>query len=162
MRAESDGQLRCPCLHSLQVALEKARARVGASNGFDPDRVAALLAQLERRSTAPLSDRLQARSGNTTRFFDAAEITRIFASGRYAAIVHEGREFLLVDSLRALEKQLGPSGFFRVHRSELVNLAAVSTLQSENGATRVELSDGQTANVSRRSVVALKQKLGIR
>ncbi len=143
----------------LRVAIEKARSRSGVG---DTSQITALLEQLNRRAQKGEPYRLQARSSNTTRFLAAQEITRIFSSGRYAALFHEGREFLLDESLQALEQELSHLGFFRVHRSELVNLSHVRSLRTEAGATRVELSDGQMANVSRRTVVALKQRLGIR
>lgn len=143
----------------LAAAIAKARERSG---GDDAQALRSLLEKLDRHAQAETPPRLQARSGSTTRLIDAGTITRIYASSKYALIQHEGRELVLDESLNTLEARLETHGFFRVHRAELVNLAHVRALHSDDGATRVELSDGQSANVSRRSVATLKQRLGIR
>jgi hypothetical protein len=74
---------------------------------------------------------------------------------------HQGREYLLDDSLNTLETRLQGDGFLRVHRGELINLSHVRALHVEDGATSVELSDGQHASVSRRTLALLKQRLGM-
>lgn len=140
----------------LRAAIEKARRE---GERADATRVRSLLERLERK-TEPV--RLQARSGATTRLFDAHEITRIYASSKYALFRHGGREFVLDDSLNALEARLESVGFFRSHRGELVNLSHVRALHTEDGESMVELSDGQRACVSRRTVAALRKRLGIR
>ena len=68
----------------------------------------------------------------------------------------------LDESLNTLEERLAGDGFLRIHRGELVNLSHVRALHTEDGATSVELSDGQRAGVSRRALVTLKERLGIR
>ena len=142
----------------LAAALEKARRRDGAP---PLDQLRALLARLDRAVPAePV--RLSARCAGTTRIFDPAEIGRIQASEKYAVFVHAGRECVLDDSLNALEERLAGSGFVRVHRSELVNLAHVRALHMEDGAASVELSDGRHVPVSRRHLGSLRDRLGIR
>jgi DNA-binding LytR/AlgR family response regulator len=130
----------------LAEAIERARARVG------------------RIAAAPVADiapRITARSGGTVHVIDAGEITRFHATDKVTVFVHEGRELVLDDSLATLEQRLGVHGFFRVHRAELVNLAAVKALHTEDGSTSVELRDGSRAAVGRRVVAELKRRLGI-
>lgn len=129
----------------LAEAVERARGRLG------------------HRGSSPASGppRITARSGTTVHVIDASKITRFHAEDKCTAFVHEGRELLLDDSLSALEQRLGPHGFFRTHRAELVNLAAVVALHVEDGSTRVELRDGSQAAVGRRLVAELKRRLGI-
>jgi two-component system LytT family response regulator len=140
----------------LERAIDKARGRAGT---LDASRIELLLSRLDR---APEPVRSHARSGTATRIFDAAEVTRIQASEKYAIFQHAGREYVLDESLNTLEERLGSLGFLRVHRSELVNLEAVRVVHSEDGATEVELSDGQRVPVSRRATITLKERLGIR
>ena len=104
---------------------------------------------------------MTARSGDTIRVFDPREISRFHAADRYTVFRHEGREFLLDDSIVALEKRLGELGFFKIHRAELVNLGHVRALSRRDDRTWVELTDGQRAAVSRRHLGALKERLGI-
>lgn len=130
----------------LAEAIERARGRMG------------------RAAASPAPDappRITARSGGTVHVIDASEITRFHATDKVTIFVHEGRELVLDDSLSALEERLGAHGFFRTHRAELVNLAAVKALHSESGSTRVELRDGSQAAVGRRVIAELKRRLGI-
>lgn len=140
----------------LAAAIDKVRRRTG---GADAARIRSLLERLDR-TLEPV--RLHARSGATTRLFAAQEITRIYASEKYALFRCEGREYVLDESLNGLETRLAGSGFLRVHRGELVNLSHVRALHTEDGAPVVELSDGQRAAVSRRTLAMLKERLGIR
>lgn len=115
-------------------------------------------AAADRPSPAP---RVTARLGNTVHVVDAAEVTRFYAEDKYTVFMHEGRELTLDESLATLEARLRPHGFFRTHRSALVNLATVRALHVEDGSTQVELSDGSRAAVGRRLVAELKRQLGI-
>lgn len=69
---------------------------------------------------------------------------------------------MLDERLDALEERLCDAGFVRVHRAELVNLAHVRPLPTEDQVTNVELSDGQRTRASRPMVVGLEERLGIR
>lgn len=142
----------------LCAAIQKVRQRTGLA---DAAQIRSLLERLDRKLGAAGPSRLHARSGATTRLFHADAITRIYASSKYALFQHEGREFVLDESLNTLETRLAGDGFLRVHRSELVNLSHVRALHTRDGEASVELSDGQRANVSRRAVAALKERLGI-
>ena len=68
---------------------------------------------------------------------------------------------MLDESLTSLEKKLGPLHFVRVHRSELINIDYIRSLRTTDGATELELTDGQRVPVSRRSSAELKRRLGI-
>jgi DNA-binding LytR/AlgR family response regulator len=143
----------------LAAAIDKVRRRTGH---HDAARIQSLLERLDRALKTGATSHLHARAGNTTRLFDAREITRIYASEKYALFRYQGREYVLDESLNTLAARLQADGFLRIHRSELVNLAHVRALHTEDGATTVQLSDGQKAEVSRRTLSALKEKLGIR
>jgi len=121
------------------------------------ERVRARKPKLERPRTAGW--RLTVTENGVIHMFDARNITRVWADGKYSIFSAEGREHLLDESLSSLEKRLQPFDFLRVHRSELVNLNCVKALR-DNG-TVLELSDGQTARVSRRFKSELEKALGI-
>ena len=142
----------------LEAALAKVE-RLRAAH--DPERLAQLLREVLERGESTPGPRLTARAGNTIRVFDPEEVTRIRAAGHYAVFRHENREFVLDESLSALEDKLASRGFVRVHRAEIVNLRHVRALRLEEGGTVVVLSDGQVAPVSRRLVPDLKRHLGI-
>jgi len=134
----------------LGQAIERARTR-----GFDP--LAVLPAALDR----DIPPKLAARDGATTRLFELGGITRLHAEDKYVVLQHGGREYLLEQSLIDLERRLGPFGFVRVHRAELVNVAAIRALHVADGQAHVELTDGQRAPVSRRNLADLRRRLGL-
>lgn len=140
----------------LAAALAKV-ARAGAAH--DPARIAALVRDLIREPPAPI--RITARSGNTIRVFDPRRIARFTASDRYTLFRDGGAEFVLDESLAALEARLAPLGFVRAHRSEIVNISFVDALRFEDDTWAIVLTDGQVVPVSRRLAPELKRRLGI-
>jgi two-component system LytT family response regulator len=140
----------------LRRAIERVREHLGRAAPEAPIVDDVLRAARDR--TAPV--RLAAREGGRVRLFDVGAITRLFAQDKYVVLRHDGREVLLDDSLAELETRLAPHGFVRVHRSELINLAAVVSIVGEGSAARVELRDGQSAAVARRELPALRRRLG--
>lgn len=149
----------------LEATLARLRERLSAKTGADDVELRATLARLGGSVAASAgeqpSPRLAVREGGSVRLFDARELGRIFASDKYSAFVHEGREQLLDDSLSQLELRLSAHGFVRVHRAELVNLAWIRALHGDAGSMSVELRDGQQVKVSRRMVPELKRRLGL-
>jgi DNA-binding LytR/AlgR family response regulator len=145
----------------LRQAVERARTRQALPDWSAlRDVVARGLGHTEpARRTEPA--RLTARLGNTVHLFDIEAVTRLHATDKYVLLQHESREFVLDESLVELEARLGPHGFVRVHRSELVRVAAIRALHLEPDGAWVELTDGQRAPVSRRSLPSLRQRLGL-
>ncbi len=142
----------------LRLAVERVRDRLARK--VDPAALAALLDRLGvAGGAAPM--RLAARHGGAIHLLDPRRITRLFARGGYVAVRLGDREFLLEDSLSALEERLAPLGFVRVHRSELVRLDAIRRLRREGDGGIVTLADGQEARVSRRALPDLSARLGL-
>jgi len=136
----------------LAQAIERARSRQGsARDGF-----AALAPALD--TPAP---RVVTSERGTIRLFDARAITRFRAIDKYTAFVAAGEEHLTEEPLAALEERLRGCGFVRVHRGELVALAAIESLGADGSGHLVRLRDGQVARVSRRLASALKAQLGL-
>ena len=84
--------------------------------------------------------------------------------------VRHGKDDLARDALaqkkrltgeRDRTERLRGCGFVRVHRGELVALAAIESLGADASGHVVRLRDGQVARVSRRLVSALKAQLGL-
>jgi len=67
------------------------------------------------------------------------------------------------EKLYELEEKLDAGQFFRISKSEIVNLKKIKRLDlSMTGTIRVILSDGTETYTSRRNVTRLKQCLGIK
>lgn len=92
------------------------------------------------------------------------DIYFIMAKDDYSYLHTEGERYLSTISLAQLERKLEPSGFFRVHRRYLVNLARVREVVPMYGGTMLlTLSDREATQVpvSRRRVPSLKKSLGL-
>ena len=102
------------------------------------------------RSLVPPSDRrLVIEDAGTTLVLPLSEVTWIEASGPYV-VIHAGQDHMVRRSLTSMSKDLGQSGFVRVHRSALVNLGAVRTLRPlSHGDAVTILTDGTSVRVSR-------------
>ena len=88
------------------------------------------------------------------------EIMWIEAQDDHAVVHAHDRAYRVRASLAALERQLRPARFARVHRSALVRLEEVRELRSGPGRdARVVLRDGSSVPVSRRQVGKLKSLL---
>jgi DNA-binding LytR/AlgR family response regulator len=78
-------------------------------------------------------------------------------AGHNVVQVHTARgDFDWRQSLHALAQRLGPAGFVRVHRSALVNAAAIARVQiTRTGDGHLELTRGGRVPLSRRYRAAL-------
>jgi len=128
------------------------RARAGDEGGAN-----------ERRPGAgDDDDRLVFQDGSRTYFLDRDEVDWIEAVGSYVR-VHAGDVSRLVrGTLAALEDELGEAGFFRIHRSALVNLRKVSELRHHShGDYLVVLVDGTRLKLSRTRRAAFEASAGL-
>jgi two-component system, LytTR family, response regulator len=89
------------------------------------------------------------------------EIDYITANGVYAEVVAGKNRYLLRESLQALEEQLDPEQFMRIHRSEIVRLDRIQMVLRAGGADHeVQLRNGARLRVGRSRREELEQRLG--
>jgi two-component system LytT family response regulator len=105
----------------------------------------ALARTRERLSRKP-PRHLVVANGMADLILDVAEIVWIEAEDYYAAIHAAGRRHLVRESLSSLEGRLDRAQFVRVHRSAIVNLAAVREVRE----SEVVLRDATRLPISRR------------
>ena len=117
----------------LRSALERARAQLAKKDPAD-DPTARLLAMLDARAkpadaTPAHVTRFAVRDRDRTRFVKVTDIDWIEASGNYV-VIHAGKEnFVLRETLAAVETQLSPKEFFRMNRSALARLDRVREVE---------------------------------
>lgn len=75
--------------------------------------------------------RLAIRSGNKFSIVDLSRASAIIAKDHYSAIQIDGKELFADDPLEVFEKKLDPSKFLRVHRSAIINMDFIETLERE-------------------------------
>ncbi len=119
-----------------------------------PERVHEALNVAVRRSTQERAARLldmmsdlKFRSERTTRiaikdkarivFVDAEELVSAEAHGNYVLLQQKVGSYLLRETISGIAEKLRPYGFIRIHRSVLVNVAFVDTIQPGVGSEYV-------------------------
>jgi len=92
-----------------------------------------------------------------------ADIDWIEAADYYAALHVGAKSHLLRRSMTDLEQELDPNVFCRIHRSTIVNLDRVQSLEStEDDEPIVVLEGGARLRMSRRYRKALQERVGVR
>ena len=92
------------------------------------------------------------------------QIRFIEAKDDYSCIYTESDRFLSTISLQKLEDRLVGHGFFRIHRSYIVNLEYVADVEVISAGIlqlTIQGFEDKHISVSRRRVVAIKRALGI-
>ena len=91
------------------------------------------------------------------------EILRFYAENQRVMVQDAKGVYSIREKLYELEERLDPAQFFRISKSEIVNLKKIKRLDlSITGTIKVILSDGTETYTSRRNVTKLKQCLGIK
>jgi two-component system LytT family response regulator len=110
----------------LAQALAHARERVAApAQGGDAMR--ALVAEAQARHQ-PI-ERVLIRDGARVQVISVERIDYVEAQDDYVAFFVDGRQWLKNQRMTELESQLDPQAFLRVHRSYIVNLAAIARIE---------------------------------
>jgi two-component system LytT family response regulator len=111
--------------------------------------VDARIAELLRTQQSPRVRFLVPARGMTV-VVDSATIDWIEAADYYVSLHCGGQRHLLRETMDAIERQLDPQQFFRVHRSAIVNLARVREIHPLfRGDCELRLADGTTVRLSR-------------
>ena len=139
--------------------LEKALAR--ARERLQKRRVPSLapLVAGVRSAEGPLR-RLLIRDRGDVQVIPVEEIDYLEAQDDYVAVHTAGRSVLKQERLSALEQQLEPSKFVRVHRSYIVNIERLKRIEPYSRDSRILLlKDGSRIPVSRAGYEKLKHLL---
>lgn len=90
----------------------------------------------------------------------AADIEWLQASGNYVNLRVRDRDYPLRSTIASIEAKLDPRRFARIHRSYIVNLELIASIEPlENGDARVQLNDGSQLPCSRRYRSDLRTRL---
>ncbi len=154
-------------LDRLRLAL--ARVTTGGANGeaaAAPEEGGASGAEAGPafESGAVRIERIPVEKSGRTLLIPADEILYVEAQDDYSRVYTSQGRHISALSLTTLERRLEPLGFFRVHRSYIVDLARVrEVLPMYGGMLVLRLSDatGTQIPVSRRRAAACKRALGM-
>src|SRR6185295_14993649 len=114
----------------------------------------------ELRKSRGHAARLVVRDGSKVSFVRTEEIDWIDASGNYARLHVGGAIHLLREPLKVLESRLDPERFLRVHRSAIVNLERITSVEPYfHGEYTLTLRDGTKLTSSRTHSARLRTYL---
>ncbi len=147
-----------------QERFEKAllRAKAHIKNEKSENITERILSALEEIKSKPVHlERLVIKMNGHVFFVKTDDIDWLEAEGNYVRL-HAGKEsYLLRDTISALEGQLDPKRFVRVHRSAIVNVDRIQELQAWfHGEYRIILREGVQLTLSRSYREKLHELLG--
>lgn len=91
----------------------------------------------------------------------AADVEWLQAAGNYVNLRVRGHDYPLRSTMATIEARLDPARFARIHRSYIVNLGQVASIEPlDTGDARVHLADGTVLPCSRRHREALRARAG--
>ena len=125
-----------------------ARARTRARDASQAGALSALVEQLRARHRYPV--RVAVPTGDRIVVVDWADVDWIEAADNYVKLHVGAKEYLLRDTVAALEKTLDPDRFTRVHRSVIVQIDRIAELHPEShGDFTLRLRSGTQLSLSR-------------
>ena len=144
------------------ATLQRARERIHQQQGGDLDR-RRLQALLENvRGDQGYLRRLVVPSGHRSIFIRAEDVDWIEADRNYIRLHVGSRAYLLRENLTRIASALDPAVFCRIHRSTIVNIDRIETVESLlHGEYVVVLHDGTkltSGRSYRRSLLAMMGK----
>ena len=121
-----------------------------------------LARELDRRQARYL-ERVASKIGDKVEFVDASAVTHFYAKDKLTYAATAAKHYVVDQTVAELEQKLDPERFVRVHRSTIVNVAAIRELYNWfGGRMLVRLKDGKTeVSVSRERAGELKSRLGL-
>lgn len=130
---------------------EQALVRAIQRMTISPDAGGELLAFLSRwRAQRGYAARFVVRAAGKLTFVRPQDVDWIDAAGNYVRLHSGGRQHLLRETMKSIEARLDPEIFVRVHRSAIVNIDRVASLEPYfHGEYVVVMRDGAKLTSSR-------------
>jgi two-component system LytT family response regulator len=142
----------------FRLALERARARLTSPANESDTRLEALLFELRGRRR--YADRLMLKDDGNVVVLLVADIDWVEAADNYVKVHARGGRYRVRQTITGLERKLDPTRFARTHRSAMVNLERVRSLEPmAAGEYVITLSSGEKVPLSRGYRDEFRQKL---
>ncbi|PEN13774.1 DNA-binding response regulator [Longibacter salinarum] len=116
-----------------------------------------------RQSGDGYLERIPVRKAKEIRIVPSATVAYVKSDGPYAELhTADGSKHLIRESMKSLEQQLDPSQFCRIHRSTIINLDFVESVEPNyNDRYVVRLVTGERLDVSRRRRDTFEDRFGL-
>ena len=130
-------------LEDLREAIAKAESQILKELNLQ-------LAELSNNLKPSQSKRIVLRTADKLHFIPVTEIMRCEADRNYTTFfLAEGRKIVVSGTMREYEDILSEQGFYRLHKSHIVNLSFIQSYEKADGGT-VILTDGTHVPVAMR------------
>jgi two-component system LytT family response regulator len=140
--------------HALKGAVKEIQRRRLAGHSTD---LSGLLSTL--REAGDLAPRILVRTAQRVDIVSVADIDWVGAAGNYVELHAGDQVYLLRETMAGMERRLPPGDFVRIHRSSLVRVERVESLQPlASGDFQVTLAGGTRLAMSRRYREALTSR----
>ncbi|PZP63065.1 MULTISPECIES: LytR/AlgR family response regulator transcription factor [Pseudoxanthomonas] len=132
-------------------ALRRVKLRLAAAQGSDGEAAARIMQALDMlRRREDYLVRIPVREGERVAFVDVEDIIWIRSNRNNVQIHVPGRVHELRETMTTLQARLDPQRFARVHRSAIVNIQRIKTIDPWfNGHHVVTMDNGQQLRMSR-------------
>jgi two-component system LytT family response regulator len=134
------------------AALERAKKQISSKTWQQHARK--LQSMLEATAAgpvpkAPFIDRFKVQAGSRLFWVEAGKVSLLESADHYTRLWVDGQSHLIPQAISALEEQLDPTTFVRIHRTRIVNVHHVDSVRTTGGSYAVVMQDGKAHNVSR-------------
>lgn len=102
------------------------------------------------------------KQGKEIIFIDISDIDYITAADYYITVFSKGKKYTIREALKSFEEKLDPEKFIRIHRSTIVNISQVLSIEllgKESYILKTKI--GEKFEISKSRLGNLKQKLGM-
>lgn len=145
-------------LHRAAAQIRAIRTRKEATARAETA-VPSVGARLDAIRAKPL-ERIFVRDRGLIVPIPVSQIVRCEADGDFVGVISGNRRYLVYLNLGDLSAQLDPERFIRVHRSHVVNVAAVESIRAiDPSRVELQLRDGSKVTASRAGTRALRARM---
>ena len=122
------------------------------------ERFALAIERIRQKLAQQISDpQIFVKDRQQYHFIKWSKVHLIESMDNYARLYFEGKNVFLKSSLNQLEEKLDVSVFFRINRSQIINLQFIQSVQiAPNGRLQISLKTGEVLEASDRQSVKLK------
>ena len=142
-------------------ALDRAKEKAALPGSSDLKESIAALVAAHTQSKATYLRRISIKTGGRIHFISAEDIHWIEADNQYVKIHTSTGHHTHRASLNELGGQLDPTSFIRIHRSAIVNIHCIASLEPHfRGDFIVQLTNGTKVKLAKSRKDALRQLMG--
>ena len=144
----------------FESALKRAKDRARGPNLEQFNEQLAKAMKMAAGDDARGTKRLSIRSEGRMQLVDVDDITWVESADQYVQIHTADSVYLMRESMAALEGELDPERFLRIHRSAIVAIDQIRQLESvSGGGARVQIGLETWLPVSRSRVAGVRARL---